>query len=331
MFRNAVRTALVVIPLVAVLACQKQETAATQTTTAGPPTVTVDIMLIGLDTIADRSYTPGESAAKTIILANHSTQNHRAEFLVPEATIVDPNKTGFHSVNKENNIPYWGFYLDGMQIVIDDPNANYGGTSPLTFSNAGDASNDRFPKLGQNEKSLHWVPGMGHIVSGLTTNPNYFAKEPDAKYVSARMALPGGELAPILKPPYWVWKLAYGSNPQTQVVGDEIHYTFPLKDSNQYLSVYGRKFGDKSTTKLFDLKPADPNIPLIKFYLANIPESDFGKLTTLKVGYVDPHFALHYDMLDGNPPRYDPVITGSVQKPPHPVGVGVYCGPDTIP
>ncbi len=348
---------LFVVTVLAVLGCKKEESpvtsSQTQTATQAAPTstaaqgydgqtatttgVNVDIRLIGLCTVADKSVTPGETAAKTVILANHSAHMHKAMFLVPVDNIVD--KSAFHYVGKENGTEYWGYDLTGIQLVLDYPNSNWGDTEPVRFSDAGDATNDRLPKLtgpNQNTTSLHWVPGMGHILGGpVTVKADYFKKEPPDSLVLARMALPGGELQSELYKPFWLWR--FGNFKHFQVVANEIHYTFALKDPQQYYTMYGRATAPTGTPdtpkQLFQLKldlNTDTTIPI---YLANIIEKDFGTSVTLKPGYKDPHFELHYDLLDGNPPRFAPVIVTSMIKNTRglPMGGGVYCGPDTMP
>jgi len=362
--RNAKITILVLVSLVAMTACKKEEApstttqttattattatdtaalsakaapaSATTTTSAGG--VTVDMRFIGLDAIADKSFTPGEAAAKTVILANHSNHMHKAMFIVSEYNAVNP--AALRYLTQINGEKFYAYDLNGKQIVLDDPNSNWGDTAPVRFSSAGDPRNERFPTLsgtGQNDTSLHWVPGMGHILGGTPTpKPEYFKKEPDASKVLARMALPGGDLASQLYEPYWVWQ--FGNLKQVQVVADEIHYSFKLKNGQLPYIVYGRDFAPSgtpgSTTELFRIKLADPNNDTtIPIFLANIPDGDFGKSVVLKVGYKDPHFELHYEMLDGAP-AFAPAIVGSFHKNPRavgPMGVGVYCGPDTVP
>jgi hypothetical protein len=330
-------------PQVTTTASEKETTTAyAQTTTTTTPSgtgVTVDIRLIGLCTIADRSVTPGETAAKTVILANHSTHMHKAMFLVPLDNIVD--KTPFRYVGKEGGVEYWGYDLTGVQILLDDPNSNWGDHAPVRFSDAGDARNDRLPTFtgsGQNLTSLHWVPGMAHILGTTPTpKPEYFKKEPSGALVLARMALPGGELQSQLYEPYWMWR--FGNFQQLQVVADEIHYTFALKDPQKYYNMYGRKVAPTATPdppkQIFQIKLADPNNDtVIPIYLANIVEKDFGVTTALKPGYKDPHFELHYEMLGGNPPKFAPVVVNSMHKNTRaqgPLGGGTYCGPDGIP
>jgi hypothetical protein len=210
----------------------------------------------------------------------------------------------------------------------------------VRFSTDGEATNDRLPKLApgkENVASLHWVPSMSRVTGGSSSpKAEYFKKEPLDSKVLARMALPGGDLQSKLYDPYWVWQL--GNFKQVQVVADEVHYSFALKEPKKPYAMYGRKFVQSGTpdppAELFKLKVANDGDLYIPVYLANIVEESFGQGVPMQPGYKDPHFELHYELLNDNPPRFAPVIVTSMTKNsrlPLPAGAGLYCGPDGMP
>ena len=369
MQRLAVRAVLVLLLFIGASCAKREARAPTNTTTtqSTPPSVQssaavtpainclppppsgivcVDMALIGLTTIADKSVAR-DSVTKTVILANQP--GHQARFIAKYNNLDSGSRSKFKQLYYPNNTPsdYYYYDLDGVQIVLDyDPN-QWSGTD-VSFSSAGDNNNATAPTLSgqdQNDRSIHWIPSIKTVL-GTTTDPRgvpeYFKKEPSKNNVSLRMPLPGGMLSSILRDPYWIWQFQTtgGGYKQTQVVADEVHYTFDLKPNKTTFVVYGRPFAQNGkppdpSQALFTLQVAAPGEIAIPVFLTNSPPNDFlSDKPDLKVGYREPHFHLHYKLVADQPTEYNPIIIGSVNKPVDvslPFSSTVYCGPDTFP
>jgi hypothetical protein len=326
------------------VACKQKETTTTPVTPTQVP-VTVDIKVAGLCTFADASVV-GETARKTILLAKQP--GHDAAFVVHRNNLVDT--TGFIRLKDKDGNPgdYWAFPLDGLQIELSADKDNYDGAMPLAFSTDGDGNNAVFPTIGQgsNTDSVHWIPSMTRIL-GFTPSPKntFVKKEPSKNDVLARIPLRGGSLQSILKSPYWLWmfRTNAGDYKQVQVLADEIHHMFPLKQGMMKFTVYGRPFVKSGTpshpTPLFTVKTASVSETEIPIALVNLPlalaSNDPGPYppisSPLKLGYKDPHFHLHYATLDKGPTQYEPLVIGRMESGPGPLSVEVYCGPDGLP
>jgi hypothetical protein len=315
---------------------------ASTTTTVDP--VRVQVTLIGLCTIADASVA-GETAKQTAILANY--KDHFASFVVHEDNL--DSKDGFTQLKDPKGAlsKFWAYPLKGIQLELNTDTDAWDGGTVVSYSTAGDSNNAMYPDVtgaGQNDASIHWIPSMTRILGTSAAVRLRFVKpEPSETDVHVRMPMRGGTLESSLDHPYYLWSFRTIANvyKQVQVVADQIHYSFPLKiDETTKMpktrfTVYGRKFATSdppdAPAALFTIKTAAATDRQIEIYLGNLPADGFFAEDKRARGYKDPHFHLHYSMIDGGPPHYEPVIIGQMLGGAGPLGSTAYCGSDRLP